>query len=284
MRKTTGAEPGDEVCVPEASVAMQMEVKDFITLTHSYIQQERHGRVDVCPTLTSWVQERQRQHPDKTLSLLVVGLDAYFKSHKSQNQKRFRVAVTGEEAQRGKNKRKRKDEGELLTEVTRVEVEEALVHLQLHTSVFIHFLSTWNDFTQHISMMTKAVAEAPFKRSRDQCGFSFFPESEGYGGQRVGRSGGGLLQVWRRQIQQLNRVSPDMAAAILAAYPSPQLLKKAYDRCSSNKEKLQLLSDLLVRRGEGVTSTKRRVGPELSKRIYLLINSSLPEQTLDTQS
>lgn len=38
---------------------------------------------------------------------------------------------------------------------------------------------------------------------------------------RVGR---GLAQVWRRQIQQLNRVSLEMASAIVATYPSPQLL------------------------------------------------------------
>lgn len=38
------------------------------------------------------------------------------------------------------------------------------------------------------------------------------------------RAGRGLAQVWRRQIQQLNRVSLEMASAAVAAYPSPQLL------------------------------------------------------------
>lgn len=38
------------------------------------------------------------------------------------------------------------------------------------------------------------------------------------------RAGRGLAQVWRRQIQQLNRVSLEMASAVVAAYPSPQLL------------------------------------------------------------
>lgn len=39
-------------------------------------------------------------------------------------------------------------------------------------------------------------------------------------------SGKGLLEVWKRQIQQFNRVSLKMAEAIVSAYPSPQLLNQ----------------------------------------------------------
>lgn len=38
------------------------------------------------------------------------------------------------------------------------------------------------------------------------------------------KDGTGLWQVWKRQIQQFNRVSPATAAAIAEAYPSPSLL------------------------------------------------------------
>nr|XP_046233618.1 crossover junction endonuclease EME1 [Scatophagus argus]XP_046233619.1 crossover junction endonuclease EME1 [Scatophagus argus]XP_046233620.1 crossover junction endonuclease EME1 [Scatophagus argus] len=281
MRRTPCAQQGDGVCVPEVHVVMQMTVDDIITLIHSYIQEERHGRSGSGPTLTSWVQEQQRRNPCKALSLVVVDLEKYFRSQKSQGQKRFREAVAGEE--RGKVKKRKKNGGdEVLPEVSRVEVEEAVVHLQLHTGVSVRFLSTWKDFSDHITMTTKAVAEAPFKREREKTGFSFYLESEWAGGQRVDKAGKGLLQVWKRQIQQLNRVSPDMASAILAVYPSPQLLKKAYDRCKTDREKMSLLSDLLIRRGEGITSTTRRVGPELSKRLFLMMNSCDPEQTLDS--
>ena len=43
---------------------------------------------------------------------------------------------------------------------------------------------------------------------------------------KVDRSGKGLLEVWKRQIQQFNRVSFEMAEAIVSAYPSPQLLNQ----------------------------------------------------------
>ncbi|XP_041830449.1 crossover junction endonuclease EME1 isoform X2 [Melanotaenia boesemani] len=282
MRRAPGAQL-EEVCVPEAHVVLQMTVDDFITLIHNYIQNERRGRSECGPTLTSWVQDQQRRNPTKTLSLAVVELEKYFRLQKSHNQKRFKEAVTGEDAQGGRVKKKRRnDGGEVLPEVSRVEVEEAVVHLQLHTGVSVHFLSTWKDFSDHVTMATKAVAEAPFKREREKTGFSFYLETEWAGGQRVDKAGKGLLQVWKRQIQQFNRVSPDMAAAILAAYPSPQLLKKAYSQCRSDSEKVSLLSDLLIRRGEGVTATTRRVGPELSKRLYLMMHSRDPELTLDS--
>ncbi|XP_040922599.1 crossover junction endonuclease EME1 [Toxotes jaculatrix] len=283
MRRTPSAQPDDGACVPEVHVVMQMTVDNFITLIYSYTQEERHGRSDSGPTLTSWVQEQQRRHPGKILSLVVIDMEKYFRSQKSQSQKRFREAVANEEQGGGKARKRRRNGGaEVLPEVSRVEVEEAVVHLQLHTGVSVRFLSTWKDFSDHITMTTKAVAEAPFKREREKTGFSFHLESEWAGGQRVDRAGKGLLQVWKRQIQQFNRVSPDMASAILAAYPSPQLLKKAYSLCRTDREKISLLSDLLIRRGEGVTSTTRRVGPELSKRLFLMMNSCDPEQTLDS--
>ncbi|KAM7382197.1 hypothetical protein PAMA_012860 [Pampus argenteus] len=285
MRRTPCAQPDDGACVPEADVVMQMTADDFIALIRSYVQEERREGSDCGPTLTSWVQAQQRRHPDKILSLVVIDLEKYFRSQKSQNQKKFREAVTGGEQAGGKQekKRRRKNDGvEVLPEVSRVEVEEAVVHLQLHTGVAVRFLSTWKDFSDHITMTTKAVAEAPFKRQREKTGFSFCLDSEWAGGQRVDKAGKGLLQVWKRQIQQLNRVSPDMASAILAAYPSPQLLRKAYSLCKTDRDKMSLLSDLLIRRGEGVTSTTRRVGPELSKRVFLMVNSCDAEQTLDS--
>ncbi|XP_013886619.1 crossover junction endonuclease EME1 isoform X2 [Austrofundulus limnaeus] len=265
-------------CVPEDHVVMQMTSDDFIPLIHSYIQEARHGRSDCGPTLTTWIQQQQRTHPNKTLSLAVMELEKYFRVKKSHSQKKFREAVVGEET-RGKKGRKAGAEG--LPEVSRVDVEEALVHLQLHSNVSVQFLSTWKEFSDYITMTTKAVAEAPYKREREKTGFSFYLESEWAGGQRVEKGGKGLLQVWKRQIQQLSRVSPDVAAAILAEYPSPHLLRKAYSQCRTESHKVSVLSGLLIRRGEGITSTTRRVGPELSKRLYLMMHCSDPEYVLD---
>lgn len=64
------------------------------------------------------------------------------------------------------------------------------------------------------------------RRERENTGFSFYLEKAWCGGVKVDRSGKGLLEVWKRQLQQFNRVSLEMAEAIVSAYPSPQLLNQ----------------------------------------------------------
>ncbi|KAI5616043.1 crossover junction endonuclease EME1, partial [Silurus asotus] len=276
IRRATCPQTGEAMSLPEALVAIQVPVDDFIGMVHAFTQKSRAGTSEHGVTLTDWVLRLMVRNSERTLSLAVIDIEKYFKSQSSKGRQKFREAVLGNETQ----KRKRTDVKQL-PDVSRVEVEEAF-DLQLHAGVQVHFHSTWKDFTNYVTMTTKAVAEAPFKRERDQTGFSFCLESEWAGGQKVDRAGKGLLQVWKRQIQQLNRVSADMATAVLSTYPSPQLLLQAYTRCKTDRERAALLSDVLIRRGEGVTSTTRRIGPELSKRIFLMMMSSDPQQTLDS--
>ncbi|XP_006635383.2 crossover junction endonuclease EME1 [Lepisosteus oculatus] len=273
---------GELDCVSEPHAVIHVPVEDFIRMVHSTSQVQR-GAVSGCgPTLISWSHSIVEQITGSILTLAVIDLEQYFRSQKSKNQKKYRNAVSGEGQEGASKRRKKKEDSKQLVEVSRVDVEEALVDLQLHSEVQVRFLESWKEFSDYIAMFTKAVAEAPFKRERDQTSFGFCLESEWAGGHRVERTGKGLVQVWKRQIQQLNRVSPEIASAVLAAYPSPQLLTKAYQKCKTERERHNLLSDILVRRGEGVTSTSRRVGPELSKRICLLMTSPDPNLSLET--
>ncbi|NWS28650.1 EME1 endonuclease, partial [Polioptila caerulea] len=156
-----------------------------------------------------------------------------------------------------------------------------LVDLQLSTQVQISIFESSEELGQYATMFTKAVAEAPYKREQENTGFSFYLEKGSFGGVKVDPSGKGLLKVWKRQIQQFNRVSSEMAEAIVSAYPSPQLLIQAYKRCSSDQERENMLANIPVHRGEGVTATSRRIGPELSRRIYLQMTSHDPDLCLD---
>uniref|UniRef100_U3I0K7 Essential meiotic structure-specific endonuclease 1 n=1 Tax=Anas platyrhynchos platyrhynchos TaxID=8840 RepID=U3I0K7_ANAPP len=159
--------------------------------------------------------------------------------------------------------------------------KQALVDLQLCTQVPVTFFASWEEVGEFATMFSKAVAEAPYKRQQENTGFSFYLENKWCRGVKVDPSGKGLFEVWKRQIQQFNRVSLEMAEAVVTAYPSPQLLDQAYSRCSSEQERENLLANILVRRGEGVTATSRRIGPELSRRIYLQMTSHDPDLYLD---
>uniref|UniRef100_A0A8C8R627 Essential meiotic structure-specific endonuclease 1 n=1 Tax=Pelusios castaneus TaxID=367368 RepID=A0A8C8R627_9SAUR len=282
-RRRAGSSPVEESSwIEEPSILVLLRLEDFLSMIHNYRQEVHSGAAGPKETLRSFVSCVRERAPGKTLALAVVELEKYFRSHKVQSRKKLRQAVLNGNQTEGPGKRKKRKEKEGYgPELSRVEVEEALVDLQLHTGVQLRILEGWKELGDLAGMFTKAVAEAPFKQEREKTSFSFHLESEWCGGVKVDRTGKGLSQVWKRQIQQFNRVSLEMASAIVAAYPSPLLLNQAYQRCLSERERQNLLADIPVRRGNGVTATSRRVGPELSKRIYLQMTSHNPDLSLD---
>ncbi|KFZ66515.1 putative crossover junction endonuclease EME2, partial [Podiceps cristatus] len=181
---------------------------------------------------------------------------------------------------------------EEILEVKLLTVLEALVVLQLWGNIEVLFLDTWQEFGQHVSALTKAIAKRPYKcsgafqgrkensvRQLESQELPFCTDGAWASGVQVEKDGTGLWQVWKRQIQQFNRVSPATAAAIAAAYPSPRLLLQAYEECSTEDEKQLLLSDIPVK--SDVRGKDRRVGPDLSRRIYLFMVSTDPDLVLD---
>uniref|UniRef100_A0A8C0BX04 Essential meiotic structure-specific endonuclease 1 n=1 Tax=Buteo japonicus TaxID=224669 RepID=A0A8C0BX04_9AVES len=276
-RKTVSSqmEEGDE-WTEEPNVLVLLRLEEFLSM-------EAQGRTEgEEETLQTYVAHVMEKMPGKILALAAVGVENYFRSLRVQPKKRLRQAAASrkqEEEQRKRRKKQVKDSG---LEITRMDVEEALVDLQLCKQVQVSFFESWEDLGEFATMFTKAVAEAPFKREREKTGFSFYLEKAWCRGVKVDPSGKGLLEVWKRQIQQFNRVSLKMAEAIVSAYPSPQLLNQAYSRCSSEQEQENMLANIPVCRGDGATATSRRIGPELSRRIYLQMTSHNPDLYLDS--
>ncbi|KFW83491.1 Crossover junction endonuclease EME1, partial [Manacus vitellinus] len=268
-RKTVSSQMGDER-TEELNVLVLLGLGEFLSMAQKGQKM----------TLQSYVAHVMEKLPGKILALAVVGVENYFRSLRVQSKQRLQQAAApgNQEEQRKGRKRKIKDSG---LELTRMDMEEALVDLQLCTQVQVSFFDSCEELGEYATMFTKAVAEAPFKREREDTGFSFYLEKRWCGGVKVDHSGKGLLKVWNRQIQQFNRVSPAMAEAIVSAYPSPQLLIQAYGKCSSDQERENMLANIPVHRGEGVTATSRRIGPELSRRIYLQMTSHNPDLRLD---
>lgn len=107
-----------------------------------------------------------------------------------------------------------------------LDTEELLVHLQLYWNVAVHFLFGWQEVTDHVVALTKALSKRPYKALCGDPDLGFCMDGSWSAGVRVDKDGHGLAQVWTRQIQQLNRISPAMAKAVTSAYPSPSLLLK----------------------------------------------------------
>nr|KAF6455855.1 essential meiotic structure-specific endonuclease 1 [Rousettus aegyptiacus] len=278
-RRAGPAEVGEEGWVEEPMVLVLLLEEAFVSMIYNFKKGSLGSTEKGKETLQSFVMDITARTGGKTLSLVIVEQEKCFSA---RNPPRRRKQGVANREQAKEKKQQRPPEANTGPVVSRVDIEEALVDLQLHTRAQARIVKSWKELADFACTFTKAVAEAPFKKLRDQTSFSFCLESDWAGGAKVDRAGRGLAQVWRRQIQQLNRVSLEMASAVVATYPSPQLLVQAYRRCLSEQERQNLLADIQVRRGEGVTSTSRRVGPELSRRIYLQMTTLQPDLSLDT--
>ncbi|XP_034415390.1 probable crossover junction endonuclease EME2 [Cyclopterus lumpus] len=158
-----------------------------------------------------------------------------------------------------------------------LDIKEVLVYLQLCKNITLVFLDGWQEVTNHVCAVTKALSKRPFKLLTERAELPFCVDGSWASGVRVERDGSGLIQVWSRQIQQLNRVSPAVASTVTAAYPSPQLLLQAYQRLESEDNRKGLLAGLLVISG----GKERRVGPEISARVYRCFTAHNPQLVLD---
>ncbi|XP_068674792.1 crossover junction endonuclease EME1-like isoform X2 [Montipora foliosa] len=229
-------------------------------------------------SLAAFCERILESYAGKVVTLVILGLEEYFKCVKLTQQRQFRNTVLGPSSSdtdkpSGKGRKKAKKGPELSVMVSRVDVEEALVDLQLRQpNCRVRMCETEEEFAEMLSMFTKAVAEAPYKKKQPEA-FSFCVEGGDKGSVKVSKEGNGLKRVWQQNFQQFRNVSPDMASAIVAMYPTPQSLFQAYSKCGSREEAAKLLQDILVRRGAGVLATSRRIGPELSRRIHMLFTS-----------
>ncbi|NXJ43246.1 EME2 endonuclease, partial [Ciconia maguari] len=241
----------------EKEVLVSVEPEDFLKRLFSLTQPDLNQVLPLAGLESS---------STKTYSLAVVGLDAY------------RRYVLGEQWCREAHGGGRSAFGMLHVSPLSL-LLQALVVLQLWGNIEVLFLDTWQEFGQHVSALTKAIAKRPYKRQLESQELPFCTAGAWASGVRVEKDGTGLWQVWKRQIQQFNRVSPATAAAIAEAYPSPSLLLQAYEECSTEDEKRLLLSDIPVK--SDVSGKDRRVGPDLSRRIYLFMVSTDPDLVLD---
>ncbi|XP_020779852.2 probable crossover junction endonuclease EME2 isoform X2 [Boleophthalmus pectinirostris] len=158
-----------------------------------------------------------------------------------------------------------------------LEIEEVLVYLQLYKNVSLAFLDGWQGVTKQVVAVTKALSKRPYKLLTERSELPFCVDGSWASGTRVERDGSGLEQVWTLQLQQLNRVSPVVAATITAAYQSPRLLLQAYQKLESEEERKSLLAGLLIKTG----GKERRIGPEISSRVYRCFTSQNPQLVLD---
>ncbi|CAK9794987.1 Crossover junction endonuclease EME1 [Anthophora plagiata] len=140
--------------------------------------------------------------------------------------------------------------------------------------------------SQELALMvyqcTKAIAEIPYKLEKSKNltdKFDWYVMGDNRNTVRVDKDGNGLKRLWQQQLCQFHLSSLEIAEAICSVYPSPAHLIEAYTNCTDN-EGVNLLKDIPIRRAAGPLTTVRKVGSELSKKIYLTFMSRDGENIL----
>ena len=156
----------------------------------------------------------------------------------------------------------------------RLQLEAAIVDTLLDTPHTLRLVGTPAEGGQFLAQMSKAIAEAPFKRQVSQQQFAWFADADSVRPVKLDRQLRGLRRLWTEQLRQLTGGSLEAAQAVSAAYPSPQALLRAYNACGSSTERERLVADLAVRRSAGPLVTSRRIGPETSRKLYLAMTAT----------
>lgn len=89
----------------------------------------------------------------------------------------------------------------------------------------------------------------------------------------------GLTNLWKNHLCKFPAVTLDTAEAIIKEYPTLSKLLQAYQ--SNNANGPLLLADIPIRRAGGpLSSSTRKIGAELSRKIHSFYTQSVPDFVL----
>lgn len=265
----------------EDMVMVVVQSDDFVRMVHAY----KSGNVTSSETDSSqtsaddeqvdfiqFVKSIAKVCPDKHIILIRYGLAGYFRKLKSKENRAFTAAMTG--------KTQRKRNSVALPLISRMDIEEALIDLDLRGTVEIPRLKSVRvvnaenpgDIALSIATFTRAIAEKPIKMGRNEEHMSFAWYAAGDNRCTVDVKGpADVTKLWRRQLEQFPKVSRDVSEAIAKKYPNINSLMAAYNQFSDPSDGKLLLENILI----GKSGT-RRLGPELSRKIFVYFTTHDP--------
>lgn len=200
----------------------------------------------------------------------------YIKLYKTQLS--IIIYSTADQLKKTKSKRNGKNSGP--------DMLNNLEQMMLSCQVSFRFIENKNDIGLAVLYLTKSIAQKPYKLNKykeEQDGCDWYASGHTKNCVTVDKNGTGLTQLWRQMLSQFPLCGLETSEAIATAYESPIALLDAYDNCSSRLEGETLLQDIPVRRGFGPLASNRRIGPELSKKIYTFFTDNTGCTTLSQE-
>lgn len=249
---------------------VEPEVLIAVSATHFFEMIQASTSVGIAEDqLSLFVESAQKQCLGLKVHLVCIGYEKFVKSLKAKKARETKKGGSESSGRKKKNS---------IPNVSIGDIENASVDLQIKHNIMITYTETPEEFVTLIKQVTKSVGEAPYKRLKRQ-DVQFMNEIPSV--KINAKTGEGKRQAWKQMIQQFHNVTTVMATAIVDRYPSVVSLIKAYRECGPDVAKAELLlAEIPVRRGVGTLQTSRRIGPELSYKMYRQFTSVEPSESL----
>ncbi|KAH8036642.1 hypothetical protein HPB51_002696 [Rhipicephalus microplus] len=240
--------------VEERDVMVVLPWDQFLHLVAS---QRQDSSVRTQTSLSEHMMSINEVYPNRQLTYVVYGLEKYFKQQKSRANAEYRALVLGSQPA----VRRRKPGVYDGVPLSRKDIQETLVPLQLDSGITVATKESIEELTEYLAMFTRALAERPHREAKQSRPLQHLAPGS------LSKHDS-LRRTWQAQLEQFASVSRDVAEAIVCEYPAPKLLLQAYQECKERAKGETLLADIQVRRGAGALQSTRRVGPVISGRIY----------------
>lgn len=232
-------------------ILVRLETDQFLEYVNDFLNSES----TTTNALVSFVQNIKDKAQVTQITLLIQNFKQFLKSVSNKTLKNLDKPDLV--------KKKTKSKAAARPNLTKSEINSGVIHLELMENCSVRSYETSEELKELILSYTKSVSEYADKHEKAEN--IIFCDSKGDSKSKIGKDGQGLLNLWKDILECFPLVSCDQAQAICASYPSPFLLYEAYKKCSKPE---MLLADIQVRRGAGVLSSVRRIGPELSKKVH----------------
>lgn len=141
-----------------------------------------------------------------------------------------------------------------------IEIEQLLWLAGLELGIHVQFLDRATQLSEHLLEMSRCIAWHPYALRHEHHSFCTLSSK---------RSGKSLSETWKLMLQEIGRVSPTIADAILGTFPTAASLMAEYGSLPS-----EIASDLLSI--IAIPGSQRCVGSAISQRIYRALTSQNP--------
>ena len=238
--------------------------------------------------LDGHVAHQRARRKDSKLVYLVQGMQAWLKKGQSAKNREHTAAVRALSGQNdegasaataptaSQSKRKRPKKSSLpqvdMSAITDEVVEDLLLHLQLnHQPIAVQHSTSAPNTALHIIAFTQQLSTRPYRLAQlhNNIKSASFCTDNG----QV-RSGDGPAATWINMLQEVQRVTVSMAYGISAEYPNVQALARGF-----KEDGRMMLENVRKSANKDGDWTDKRLGPQVSKRLYKVFTGRDPTAT-----